>query len=459
MNNSLPRRLPTAKPNNFAWEEERSRPSLRRHTDDLVVDIDEDEEEDELEKRHKAAMLMSGSQDADFRSSSPVYPPEAADLDIETVDEDINGLDIDDLLEILLEEGGSDLHLSAKSHPRIRVSGDVRQLDAFPVLSGDQIRAAIFAIMSEDQQKKFENELELDFAHELAGSSRFRVNVFKQQENVGVVMRVIPWEIKSIEELNLPDKLNEFAMLPRGLVLVTGPTGSGKSTTLAAIIDKANRTRADHIMTIEDPIEFVHQHQKSIVNQREVGVDTYSFANALKRVLRQDPDIILVGEMRDLETISIALTAAETGHLVFGTLHTQSAKETITRVVDVFPEGAKSQVRTQLAATLQAVVCQTLLKKRGGGRVAALEIMIANSAIRAQIRDDKLHMIESTMQTSTDDGMQTLTAVLVNYVKSGVVDYTVAYEKCPNQKDFVAALGGEEGVKRIQKQFAQSWRG
>jgi twitching motility protein PilT len=283
----------------------------------------------------------------------------------------------------------------------------------------------------------FEEELELDFAYSVPGHARFRVNVFVQRDSVGAVMRLIPWEIKPLEDLGMPAVVETFAHLKRGLVLVTGPTGSGKSTTLAAIIDKVNRTRRGHIMTIEDPIEFLHKHQGCLVNQREVGQDTHGFRTALKHILRQDPDVILVGELRDLDTISVALSAAETGHLVFATLHTQSAQDTITRVVDVFPADQQQQVRTQLAATLQGVLCQTLVKTVDGkGRVAAVEIMVCNPGIRAMIRDDKLQQIQGSLQAGARDGMQTLNSHLASLVKSGHITYEAGVGQCSNRGDF-----------------------
>lgn len=389
---------------------------------------------------------------ADESTDSLIVLPSTS-VDIEELDSDEHRLNINDLLEKMLEMGASDLHLSAKAFPSVRVNGDITPLDTYPRLTGTQIRDAITAIMSEAQQNKFDDDLELDFSYTLPGKSRFRVNVLKQQEQVGVVMRAIPWEIKTAEELGLPEVVNQFSQLPRGLVLVTGPTGSGKSTTLAAIIDRANRTRAAHIMTVEDPVEFVHEHQKSLVNQREVGVDTHSFAAALKHVLRQDPDIILVGEMRDLETISVALTAAETGHLVFGTLHTQSAAETITRIIDVFPEGEKAHVQTQLASSIQAIVSQALLKRRGGGRVAALEILIANDAIRNQIRQGKIAEMQNTMTTSRGEGMQTLDAELKRLFEEGIVEFDDAADKATNRKDFIASLGGEAKIDEIKRRI------
>jgi twitching motility protein PilT len=307
--------------------------------------------------------------------------------------------------------------------------------------------------MTERQRKVFEENLELDFAYAVPGRSRFRVNVFQQRDSIGAVMRMIPWEILSLESLGMPSVVETLAGLKRGLVLVTGPTGSGKSTTLAAIIDKINRSRRGHIMTIEDPIEFLHEHRGCVVNQREVGQDTHDFRAALKHVLRQDPDVILVGELRDLDTISVALTAAETGHLVFATLHTQSAQDTITRVVDVFPADQQQQVRTQLAATLQAVVCQTLVKTVDGtGRAAAVEIMVCNSGIRAMIRDGKLQQIQGALQAGAREGMQTLNAHLAGLVKAGRISYEAGVEHCSNREDFDTLVGaGSAGAP------ARSW--
>ncbi len=298
--------------------------------------------------------------------------------------------------------------------------------------------------MTERQRKVFEEELELDFSYAVPGSARFRVNVFQQREQLGAVMRMIPWEIKPLEDLGMPEVIGTFGKLKRGLVLVTGPTGSGKSTTLAALIDQINRTRRGHIVTIEDPIEFLHEHRGCIVNQREVGADTHGFRNALKHVLRQDPDVILVGELRDLDTISVALTAAETGHLVFATLHTQSAQDTITRVVDVFPAEQQQQVRTQLASTLQGVVCQTLVKTVDGkGRAAAVEVMVCNSGIRAMIRDDKLQQIQGSLQAGARDGMQTLNAHLAALVKAGRISYEAGLEHCSNREDYDTLVASE----------------
>ena len=352
------------------------------------------------------------------------------------------GIELDELLLHLLEEGGSDLHLTLGSPPMIRVHGDLEPVAGFGPLTGTQLQGCLYSILTDRQKQRFEESKELDLAYELPGAARFRVNLFQQRGTIGGVLRAIPWEIKALEALHMPENLGDFADLPRGLVLVTGPTGSGKSTTLAAIIDKANRTRKAHIMTIEDPVEFVHRHRLSVVNQREVGDDTLSFSNALKHALRQDPDIILVGEMRDLETIAIALTAAETGHLVFGTLHTSSAGSTIDRIIDVFPPGQQSQIRTQVAASIQAVVCQTLCKTADGkGRVAATEVLVATPAVRNLIREGKLQSIPSALQTGSRYGMHTLNQNLAELVTSGSILYETAREKCSDVSELHQLLG------------------
>jgi twitching motility protein PilT len=349
---------------------------------------------------------------------------------------------LDDLLIHVLTVGASDLHLTVGAPPTIRLRGEMRVIDGYAVLTATQVRQALYGVMTERQRKTFEENLELDFAYSVPGHARFRVNVFQQRQSLGAVMRAIPWEIKSLESLNMPAVIGRFADLKRGLVLVTGPTGSGKSTTLAAIIDKVNRSRRGHIMTIEDPIEFLHTHQGCLVNQREVGDDTHDFRTALKHVLRQDPDVILVGELRDLDTISVALTAAETGHLVFATLHTQSAQDTITRIVDVFPSEQQQQVKTQLAATLHAVVCQTLVKTAdGASRAAAVEIMVCNSGIRAMIRDGKLQQIQGALQAGARDGMQTLNAHLAELVRAGRITSQAGLENCSNREDFLTLVG------------------
>jgi twitching motility protein PilT len=298
-------------------------------------------------------------------------------------------------------------------------------------------------MLTQKQRARFEEELELDFAHSVPGRGRFRVNVYRQRESLGAAFRVIPAEIKPLDALGIPPAVSRFAGLPRGLVLVTGPTGSGKSTTLAGLIDLANSTRSDHIMTVEDPIEFLHRHKSCLVNQREVGEDTHSFASALKHVLRQDPDIILVGELRDLETISVALTAAETGHLVFATLHTQDAAQTIDRVVDVFPTEQQEQIRAQLAATLQGVVCQTLCKTADGrGRVVATEVLMATPAIRNLVREGKTHQIYSAMQAGAAHGMHTLDQHLADLVRRGRVTRAEALSKANSPEDFSRLVGG-----------------
>jgi twitching motility protein PilT len=344
---------------------------------------------------------------------------------------------LDDLLIHVLKVGGSDLHLTKGAPPTVRLRGEMEVIEGYAPLTAEQLQGALYGVMTERQRKVFEETLELDFAYAVPGHARFRVNVFQQRESPGAVMRMIPWEILPLEKLGMPDAIARFADLKRGLVLVTGPTGSGKSTTLAAIIDKINRSRRGHIMTIEDPIEFLHEHRGCLVNQREVGGDTHDFRTALKHVLRQDPDVILVGELRDLDTISVALTAAETGHLVFATLHTQSAQDTITRVVDVFPSDQQQQVRTQLAATLQGVACQALVKTVDGkGRAAAVEIMVCNTGIRAMIRDDKLQQIQGALQAGAKDGMQTLNAHLAALVRAGKISFEAGLETCSDKADF-----------------------
>jgi len=300
----------------------------------------------------------------------------------------------------------------------------------------------MYAVLTQKQREKFEEVLELDFAYAVPGKARFRVNLYKQRDAVGAAFRLIPFEIKPLEELGVPTSVANFPMLPRGFVLVTGPTGSGKSTTLASLVDLANRNRRDHIMTVEDPIEFLHRHKSSLVNQREVGEDTWSFQNALKHVLRQDPDIILVGEMRDLETISVALTAAETGHLVFATLHTQDAAQTIDRVIDVFPPHQQQQIRVQLAGALQGVVCQTLAKTADGrGRAVATEVLVATPAVRNLIREGKTHQIYSALQAGAKHGMHTMDQHLAELVKSGRITYDTGMEKCHHIEDFTRLCG------------------
>jgi twitching motility protein PilT len=353
-----------------------------------------------------------------------------------------DGINLHDLLSLLIESGGSDLHLTAGARPTVRLRGDLHQLEQFPVLSPATIQRVLYAVLTQKQRERFEECLELDFSYSVPGSGRFRVNIYRQRDSLGAAFRVIPFDIRPLEALGVPPSVSNFAGLPRGFVLVTGPTGSGKSTTLASLIDLANRTRSDHIMTVEDPIEFLHQHQRCIVNQREVGEDTPSFQSALKHVLRQDPDIILVGELRDLETISVALTAAETGHLVFATLHTQDAAQTVDRIIDVFPPHQQQQVRTQLAGALQGVVCQTLCKTRDGrGRVVATEVLVATPAIRNLIREGKTHQIYSSMQAGAKHGMHTMDQHIADLVNRGAITYEHGLDKCHHVEDFNRLTG------------------
>ncbi|MCW2672345.1 MAG: twitching motility protein [Frankiales bacterium] len=347
-----------------------------------------------------------------------------------------------DLLLEVLSRGCSDLHLTVGAHPTVRQHGSLTPIEDRPKLTPQFLQKVLYAILSQKQRERFEEVLELDFAYSVPGRARFRVNIYRQRDAIGAAFRLIPYEIKQLEDLGVPPAVSNFAMLPRGFVLVTGPTGSGKSTTLAAVIDLANRQRRDHIMSVEDPIEFLHEHKGCLVNQREVGEDTHSFKNALKHVLRQDPDIILVGEMRDLETIEIALTAAETGHLVMATLHTQDAAQTIDRVIDVFPPHQQQQVRTQLAGTIQGVVCQQLVKTAdGNGRVVATEVLIATPAIRNLIREGKTHQIYSAMQAGAKHGMATMDQHLAELVKKGKITYDAALEKCHHVEDFNRLCG------------------
>jgi twitching motility protein PilT len=339
-------------------------------------------------------------------------------------------LSIDELLRKVKELEASDLHLTPGSEPVVRVRGQLEPLDGYGKLTPDVVRDVMYRILSTEQQKMLETRRSVDLAYSLPGVARFRVNVFFQRASIGAALRLIPAEIKSLEELGLPTHIGDFASIPRGLVLVTGPTGSGKSTTLATLIDMINRSRREHILTIEDPIEFLHWHRSCIVNQREIGTDATSFADGLRSALRQDPDIILVGEMRDLETIATALTAAETGHLVFATLHTQSAPQTIDRIIDVFPAEQQDQVRIQLASTLQAIMTQTLVPTADGrGRIAALEILIPDDAVRNLIRQGKIEQIYSVMQTGTARGMQTMEQSLADLVLRRVITREVAVNR------------------------------
>jgi twitching motility protein PilT len=337
---------------------------------------------------------------------------------------------VDDLLEQVVVRSASDLHVTVGSEPVIRVNGRLERLDEFARLSPEDTQRMLYRILSTEQQKHFEVKRQIDISYSIPGLARFRVNVYFQRESLGAAFRLIPAELKTLEQLGLPPVLKDFTTKPRGLVLVTGPTGSGKSTTLAAVIDEINRTRDDHIMTIEDPIEFLHRHKRCIVNQREIGPDATSFAEALRGALRQDPDVILLGEMRDLETIGTALTAAETGHLVFATLHTQDAPSTVDRLIDVFPAAQQEQIRVQIASTLQGIVTQTLLPTVDGkGRVAALEVLLPDDAVRNLIRQAKVEQIYSVMQTNTARGMQTLEQAMLDLVRQGKITTDVALNR------------------------------
>ena len=346
------------------------------------------------------------------------------------------------LLEEMIERGASDLHITAGERPKLRVDGHITDSGSDYVLTPKDTLQLTYSILTENQKKRFETEDELDFSFGIQNLARFRGNVYRQRGCVALAIRQIPFKISTMEELRLPPVVSKFAEKPRGLVLVTGPTGSGKSTTLAAIIDKINRERRGHILTIEDPIEFIHRHQACMVNQREVGSDTQSFARALKYALRQDPDVILVGEMRDLETVSAALTIAETGHLCLATLHTNSAAETINRVIDVFPAHQQPQVRAQLAFVLEGVLTQQLLPKtRGRGRVMAAEIMVCTPAIRACIRDDKVHQIYSIMQAGKKHGMQTLNDALKELYLQREVSLDEALKRSSDPNEFLQLVG------------------
>jgi twitching motility protein PilT len=346
-------------------------------------------------------------------------------------------MDITQLLEFSAQQGASDLHISAGLPPMIRLDGEIKRLDT-PALEPEETHKMVYDIMSDDQRKSFEEHHELDFSFELPHVARFRTNVFIQNRGLGAVFRTVPSVVLTLDDLKAPEIFKQIAETPRGIVLVTGPTGSGKSTTLAAMVDYLNERKNAHILTIEDPIEFVHQSKRCLVNQREVHRDTHNFTNALRAALREDPDIILVGEMRDLETIRLALTAAETGHLVFGTLHTSSAAKTVDRIIDVFPANEKEMVRAMLSESLKAVISQTLLKKIEGGRVAAHEIMLGTSAIRNLIREDKVAQMYSVIQTSSKLGMQTLDQDLKRLVNERQISLETARHKAANKETFMA---------------------
>jgi twitching motility protein PilT len=356
---------------------------------------------------------------------------------------------LSDLLKKLLEMNGSDLHITTNSPPQIRVHGHLQPLD-MPPLTPAETKALAYSVMTDAQKHRFEEDLELDFSFGMKGLARFRANIFNQRGAAGAVFRVIPFEIKSFNQLNLPPVVGRLCEKPRGLILVTGPTGSGKSTTLAAMIDKINTDRHEHIITIEDPIEFVHQHKNCLVNQREVHSDTKSFGNALRAALREDPDVVLIGEMRDLETIESALRIAETGHLTFGTLHTNSAASTINRVIDVFPSHQQSQIRAQLSLVLEGIMCQALLQKIGGqGRAMAMEILIPNAAVRNLIREDKIHQIYSSMQSGQDKfGMQTFNQSLATLYLSKQITLETALLRSSMPDELQEMINRGAGVSK-----------
>jgi twitching motility protein PilT len=351
-------------------------------------------------------------------------------------------IDFADILSQTVEMNASDLHVTVGAAPMVRVRGELKALDSYPPLSAKDTRDLIYAILSNDQRKKLESDWQVDFSYSVPSFGRFRVNAYMQRASIGAAFRLIPSEIKSIEQLGLPAVVHEFVRKPRGFVLVTGPTGSGKSTSLAAMIDEINQLRREHIMTIEDPIEFLHRHKNCVVNQREIGNDAQSFALALRAALRQDPDVILVGEMRDLETISTALTAAETGHLVFATLHTQDTAQTIDRIIDVFPPYQQQQVRVQLSVALQGIITQQLLPTAdGSGRVACTEVLALTPAVRNLIREGKTHQIHSVLQTSGSKGMQSMDAALAQLVRSGKITRELAEQRSSTPEELRRLMG------------------
>ena len=358
-------------------------------------------------------------------------------------------MEINDLLGEMVRRRASDLHLSVGAPPVVRIDGELKALD-LPALDAKQTTALIYSLLSQDQRQQLENNLEIDFSCSLPGRARFRVNAYFQRSSPGAVFRLIPVEVPSLAELGLPAVLGDFIARPRGLVVVTGPTGCGKSTTLAAMIDEINTTRRRHIMTIEDPIEFLHRHKLSLVHQREVGPDTLSFANALRSALRQDPDVILIGEMRDAETMATALTAAETGHLVFATLHTQDAAQTIDRIVDVFPPHQQNQIRNQLAGALQGICAQQLLPRCDqAGRIAACEVLVPTAAVRNLIRQGDTHQLPSAIQTGGQFGMQTMNAALVELVRRREISRELALERSSDRNELLRLLEGHSGAQRV----------
>ena len=348
-----------------------------------------------------------------------------------------------DLLQLMVDRGASDLHITSGTHPQLRINGRLTQLTQYEVLGPQDTQRLSYSVLNEAQKQKYEEENELDLSFGIQGLARFRCNVYRQRGAVATAIRIIPYKIRTFEELGLPPIVQQLAERPKGLILVTGPTGSGKSTTLAAMIDKINSERHEHIMTIEDPIEFVHPHKKCLVNQREVFADTHSFAKALKSILRQDPDVVLVGEMRDLETVAAALTIAETGHLTFGTLHTNSCAQTMNRIIDVFPTSQQAQVRAQLALVIEGVLSQTLVPKIGGGRAMAMEIMVATPAIRNLIREEKIHQVYSAIATGQKFGMQTMNQSLADLTKRKLITREDAFNRSTLPEELQQLLSHE----------------
>jgi twitching motility protein PilT len=396
-----------------------------------------------------AAEQVGTNGHSDMTALSPDDLPlvEAPAVEADTVEapqEEEKEPNLAEFLFAVMDNGASDLHLTGGLPPMMRVDGELRPIRSYRKLLPKDLQQIVYGMLTQKQREIFEENLELDVSYSLPGAARFRVNIFQQRDAVGAVMRMIPFEIMHPDKLGLPPAVKEFAQLRRGLVLVTGITGSGKSTTLAGLVDMVNAERAEHIMTVEDPIEFLHKHKRSIVNQREVGTDTKGFANALKHVLRQDPDVILVGEMRDLETISAALTAAETGHLVFATLHTQDAPQSVDRVIDVFPPHQQEQIRIQLAGTLAGIVSQQLVPRAdGSGRAVAAEVLTATPAVRNLIREGKTHQIYTSMQAGGKHGMQVMDQHLAQLVKSGTITYEMAMERCHHLEEFNRLTGKE----------------
>ena len=388
---------------------------------------------------------MSGSlgpEDIPMTEAPAQVEPEGLNGDDEEDEE--KEPDLAAFLQAVLDNKASDLHLTTGLPPMLRVNGELEKLKGYRRMDAKDLQQLIYSMLTQKQREVFEENLELDLSYPLPGKARFRVNVFQQRDSVGSVMRMIPFEIKTVTDLGLPPAVSEFSRLRRGLVLVTGITGSGKSTTLAALVDLINGSRSEHIITVEDPIEFLHRHKKSVVNQREVGTDTHGFAQALKHSLRQDPDVILVGELRDLETIQTALTAAETGHLVFATLHTQDAPQSVDRMIDVFPPHQQEQIRIQLAGTLAGIVSQQLLPiANGKGRAVAAEVLVATPAVRNLIREGKTHQIYTSMQSGGKHGMQVMDQHLADLVKNNVVTYEMALERCHHVEEFNRLVGKE----------------